>query len=300
MGHFRLRVFCSVAHHLSFTKAAQELRITQPAISMHIQELEQEFKTQLFNRLNGRIELTAAGELFLLHARRIMAHYDKLYFDMNMLSHNLSGGLRVGASDTIAQYIIPSHLASFTTLFKDITLSLIQGNNREIEAAVEEQRIDVGMVEGYNRNPHLRYTPFMHDEVVLVTSTAQEWAYLDTVSLQEFAQLPLVLPEHGKGITEVVEQALELHDITLSQLNVKMQLSSSESLKNFILHAPFVALISLQAVKQEIERGILKVVNVEGLKLEREMAFVRRIGETPEIVKDFISYMHEGLRYGVL
>ena len=113
MIDFRLKVFCSVARNLSFTKASHELFISQPAISKHIQEIEQEYGVRLFDRNNNRITLTHAGEVLLTHAEEILGRYRQLDFDMHMLSHEHVGELRLGASTTIAQYVLPAYLAPF-------------------------------------------------------------------------------------------------------------------------------------------------------------------------------------------
>ena len=296
MIDFRLKVFSSVAHNLSFTKASHELYITQPAISKHIQELEQEYGTRLFNRYGNRIELTDAGELLLGHAEHILERYRMLDFDMHMLSHEHVGGLRLGASTTIAQYLLPAHLATFSAKFKQVKLSLINGNSEDIERAVEEQRIDLGLVEGSSRKPHLRYTPFMRDELVLVAPVSGKWSQLDVVTPDELLEIPLVIRENGSGSLEVIEQILGEHHIRLSQLNIMMQLGSTETIKRFISQADCMAIISVHAVLQEIKMGQLKVIDIEGISFDREFAFVRNQGETMGLSKDFISYMCEGLK----
>ena len=129
MIDFRLKVFCSVAHNLSFTKASKELYVSQPAISKHIQELETEYSTRLFERMGTHITLTPDGELLLSHAEKILKQYKQLDFEMNLLTQRHIGELRLGASTTIAQYVLPPYLATFQQKFKQIKLSLINGNS---------------------------------------------------------------------------------------------------------------------------------------------------------------------------
>lgn len=294
MTDFRLKVFCSVAANLSFTKASHELYISQPAISKHIREIEQEYGVRLFDRQNNKISLTPAGELLLDHARQILEQYRRLDFDMHLLSHEHVGELRLGASTTIAQYVLPAYLATFTTRFRQIKLSLVNGNTVDIEDAIDRQHIDLGLVEGRTRRPHLRYTPFMRDELVLVASTKSKWAYLDEVTAAQLVQLPLVMRENGSGSLDVIEHTLGTHGIRLSSLNIIMQLGSTESIKQFIAHTDCLAIISIQAVIDEITAGKLKVIDLADLTFEREFAFVQKMGETGGIAKDFITYMLEG------
>ena len=133
----RLKVFRSVATLLSFTKAANELFISQPAISKHIQELEKEYGVQLFDRIGNRIQLTRAGQLMLDHACKIIDAYQNLDFDMKKLTEKSGGELRIGASTTISQYVLPELIAEFRKLYPDIRITLLSGNSHEIEDALE-------------------------------------------------------------------------------------------------------------------------------------------------------------------
>lgn len=138
---FRLKVFHSVATNLSFTKASKELFISQPAISKHIHELEVQYKTPLFDRVGSHIGLTHAGELLLSHTKQLLAAYRQMDFEMNLLTDNFAGELRLGASTTISQYVLPPVLASFIKKFPEIKVSLLNGNSRDIEQVLREGKI---------------------------------------------------------------------------------------------------------------------------------------------------------------
>ncbi len=291
MIDFRLKVFCSAAHNLSFTKASKELYVSQPAISKHIQELETEYGTRLFERLGTRIALTPDGELLLSHAEKILKHYKQLDFEMNLLSQRHTGELRLGASTTIAQYVLPPYLATFQQKFKLIKLSLLNGNTRDIEKAIEEHRIDLGLIEGSSRQNHLHYTPFMRDELVCITSTRSQLAQYDEITLEEFGRLPLVIRESGSGSLEVLEKALARHQMKLSQLNIIMQMGTTEGIKRFLYHTDSVGVVSIQAVSSEIADGKLKVIEISGFDCEREFCFVQNAGQTGGVESDFMRYM---------
>lgn len=170
MIDIRLKVFRSVATLLSFTKAARELYISQPAISKHIQELEREYGVRLFDRIGNRIQLTRAGQLLLDHACKIIDCYQQLDFDMKKLTQKSEGELRLGASTTISQYVLPEMIANFRKRYPDVRLTLLSGNSHEIEDALASGRIDLGIVEGIRRQPEYKYTPFMDDELVAMVS----------------------------------------------------------------------------------------------------------------------------------
>lgn len=287
---FRLTVFVSVARHLNFTRAAGELHISQPAISRHIRELESTYKTQLFERTGNTVRLTRAGETLLRYAESILETYRNLQLEMNLLTGNFSGELRVGASTTIAQYILPPLVARFISLFPDVRLTLTSGNTEQIEQALESHKIDIGLVEGAHRKPSLRYTAFQKDELALVTGSANKIG--EEISVEELSSLPLVLREAGSGTLEVIEQALAAHDKKLSQMNILLQLGSTESIKLFIENSPAVfSIVSISAVTKELMSDKLKVVEVTGLQLEREFSYVVAQGAHSEIQERFLRFL---------
>lgn len=290
---FRLKVFHSAACNLSFTKASHELFISQPAISKHIHELEVQYKTPLFERTGGRIKLTPAGELLLSHTNTLLSAYRQLDFEMNLLTNNFSGELQLGASTTIAQYVLPPILSSFIKKFPDIRVSLLNGNSQDIEQALREGKITLGMVEGNTRQSSLHYSSFMKDELVVVTHTGSTLARHDEMTLEQLCAHPLVLRENGSGTLEVLETALLEHQIKLSQLNVLIQLGSTESIKLFLENSDALGIISVRAVARELFSGRLKVIDIENFKAERVFSFVQPQGQNSGIEESFIRYTEQ-------
>lgn len=291
---FRLKAFVSVARNLNFTKAARELHISQPAVSSHIKELETSYGVQLFDRMGSRVSLTTAGEVFLKHAESIIESYRALRLEMNLLSGNFSGTLRIGASTTIAQYAIPSALARFVSRFPDLRVTMQSGNSQQIEQALTEHRIDVGLVEGSSRHAGLSYGHYVDDELVLVTSARN--GIKDEISVDELCRLPMVLRESGSGTLEVVENALVKHNVKLSNLNVLLQLGTTEGIKSFLADCPSAyAVMSISAVTKELLSNVLRVIDVEDLEMRREFAFVTIQGQHNDIVDRFVRFLSAGL-----
>lgn len=290
---FRLKVFYSVACNLSFTKASHELFISQPAISKHIHELEMQYKTPLFERTGGRVSLTRAGELLFSHTNILLSAYRQLDFEMNLLTNNFSGELRLGASTTIAQYVLPPILSSFIKKFPDIRISLLNGNSHDIERALREGKITLGMVEGNTRQSSLHYHPFMKDELVAVTHTKSSLARHDELTFEQLCAYPLVLRENGSGTLEVLESALSEHQIKLSHLNVLIQLGSTESIKLFLENSDALGIISIRAVTRELISGRLKVIDIENFKAERVFSFVQPQGQNGGVEESFIRYTEQ-------
>ncbi len=292
MSDFRLKVFCSVAKNLSFTKASQELFISQPAISKHIRELEVKYNTRLFDRVGGKVSLTPSARILLEHSQIIMSEYARLDYEMNLLNNEYSGELRLGASTTIAQYVLPPLLARFVEKFPNVRLTLFNSNSEEVERALEEHRIDIGLVEGNIRRPDLKYTLFLKDELVCVVATGERWKNCDELSIEEFRHMPLVLRERGSGTLDVLISALEKFNVKLADLNVSMYLGSTEGIKLYLKNSECMGVVSVRSISEELYSGKFKVIDVEGLDMNREFNFVQLHGQEAGLSAVFMNFAH--------
>lgn len=293
MLDFRLKVFQSVARNLSFTKASNEMYISQPAVSKHIKELEQEFEVKLFNRIGNKISLTPAGNLLLNYAERITSLHNEIKFEMSQLKGASEGLLRIGASSTITQYVIPPALARFNKQFPGIGLTLINGNTEYIENQLLDNKIDIGIVEGKPTNPDIRYSTFLNDELLVFTS-AQNKTVPSEVSVDQFIQLPLVLRERGSGTLEIIEKNLQEHQISPKQLNVLLFLGSTEAIKSFIKTGNGVGIVSRFAIEQELSSQIFRLIDIPDIKFYRQFNFISPQG--PELVglaKLFLNFVQK-------
>lgn len=294
MSDFRLNVFCSVAKTLSYTKAAQELHITQPAITKHVQELENQYKTRLIERMGNKIVLTHAGEVQLEHSIAILKEYAQLDFVMNMLHGDPKGTLRLGASTTIAQYVLPPVLALFKTKFPDVNISLISGNSDDIESELMDHHIDLGLIEGNKRLPNLKYTHLVDDELVAIASTQSKYAKYDEMTIDDLRRIPLVLRENGSGTLSVLTSALDRVGVKFTDLNIIMQLGSSESIKLFLENADAVSIISFRCVTRELVSGTFKIIELPQLEMTRELCFMQLQGESEGLAHIFMQFvLHE-------
>lgn len=286
---FRLKVFYTVANRLSFTKAANELFITQPAISKHIQELEENYKIKLFDRNGSKISLTPAGEVLLEHAKTIFEVYRNIDFDMSTLINQRSGLLRIGASTTISQYIIPPLLARFHQKLQDVKVSLLNGNTEQIESALLKQEIDIGIVEGQSKNKSIKYTEFLKDELVLVCKSSNPLVNLDEVTKVELKKMRFLMREQGSGTLEVIEYALKPFDIKVSELQIEMQLGSTESIKSYLMNSNCVAFISIHAIQKELKNNELAILDIKNLMIERFFYIITLQGKMDSLSDLFIQ-----------
>ncbi len=288
MNSFRLDVFLSVARNLSFTKASSELRISQPAISKHISEIEQRYGVRLFERKSGKITLTYEGKIFFEHAQQIAEKYRELEFEMNILAQRNTGKLIIGASTTIAQYLLPVIMSKFVAKFPDIQLFLITGNSSYIESLVKLSSVDIGIVEGASQKREFKQTLFAHDELVVVCSSHNRQK--EEITLGELCDLPIVLRENGSGTLEVIEKFLVSNGLKLSLLNITMQLGSTEAIKRFIREGNNFAIVSIASIIDELKRNELKIVEIKDLRIERDFHFVTTLGSQNRLAEKFIKF----------
>jgi len=291
MFDFRLQVFYTVAKRLNFTRAANELFITQPAVTKHIKELESQFKVSLFERSgNKKIILTPAGETLLQYTSQLLNVYRELEYDMNMLVNEHNGVLHIGASTTVAQYIISPILAQFHKKFKDIHVLLITGNTEDIEQALLNKTIEIGIIEGIARNPQIKYEEYLKDELVLVSAVNNSLINKSTVKPDELKNYPMLLREPGSGTLDVIAHALKPHQIKLSDLQVEMQLGGTESIKSYLLHSNCLAFLSIHSILKELKNNECRIIDIKGMTIERPFHFIQSHGQISPLAELFIRF----------
>lgn len=286
---FRLQVFYTVANRLSFTKASTELYISQPAVSKHIQELEELYKIKLFERNGSKIALTAAGKILFKHTKTIFEIYRTIDFDMSTLRTERQGLLRLGASTTISQYVIPPLLASFHQKMQDIKVNLLNGNSEQIELALLNKEIEIGIVEGQSKNQSIKYTPFLKDELVLVCNNNHPLISQIELTVNDLKNLKFITRERGSGTLEVIEYELKKAGLKPNQLQIEMRLGSTESIKSYLLNSDCVAFMSIHAVSKELKNNELMVLDLQSLDIERYFYIITLQGKSDALTELFIQ-----------
>ena len=283
LENFRLVVFRAVAEQLSFRKAAEELYLTQPAVSLQIKALEEDLGVQLFDRSGAHITMTPAGRVLLEYAAQVNAHLVQAEREIAALSGEHVGQLALGASTTIAQYVLPRLLGEFCREHPRVHSTLISGNTEHIVEAVEKQRIALGFIEGPARSREVKTEPFLEDELVLIASTAHELAERNSVSCSEIASIPLLMRERGSGTRHVIEMALEHQGVKRSSLQIVMELDSTEAIKSAVEAGLGIGFVSRWAIAKDLRLGNnFKIVDLEGLRIKREFLVVYASGPEPQ------------------
>ena len=284
MENFRLKVFRTVAEVMSFRKAAEVLHLSQPAVSQQIRALEEEARVRLFDRAGSdghgsQIALTEAGRVLLVYANRAAATMAEAERALAALNHEVTGELRLGASTTVAQYLLPRILGAFLKQYPHVRMSVVSGNTEEIAEAVAEERVTLGIIEGPAMRRDVKTEPMAPDELVLIVSPAHAWAQRKGgISAAELGTVPLLLRERGSGSRRVVERALKQAGLPLKSLKVAMELDSTEAIISGVEAELGVGFVSRWAVGKVLRLGSVKVVKVVGLRIVREFSFVHVAG----------------------
>lgn len=231
----------------------------------------------------------------LVAAERISDDYRRLHYQMSLCSSHVEGELRLGASTTIAQYLLPAILAKFTTRFPGVTVTLTSGNSGQVEQQLEERSIDLGMVESLSRRHGLHYTPFIPDELVLVVRPGAPYARTESLTLEQLKSAPLVLRENGSGTLEVIASALAGAGVRLPMLHVIMRLGTTEGIKAFVRNSDAMAIVSVISVIDELRSGTLRVIDIEGVAFCREFSFVHNAAEPSALAQRFIEFAKASL-----
>ncbi|CAH8281910.1 DNA-binding transcriptional LysR family regulator [Mariniflexile fucanivorans] len=274
MFNFRLKVFYTVARRLNFTKASEELLISQPAVTKHVKELESQFNLALFDRKGNKVTLSPAGKVLLKHTEEIQEIYRQIEFDLNQFNQTLKGTLHVGSSTSITQYVLPPLLAKFHSIHQDIKVELLNGNSEQIEQALLNKNIELGIIESKSKRREIHYTPFLKDEIVLVCSSKNQLIKKDEINPKDLKNIQLLMREPGSGTLEVIAAALKQKGISLSDLKVEMQLGSTEAIKSYLQHSDCMAFISLHAIFKELKNNTLKIIEIKKLPIHRHFYFI--------------------------
>ncbi len=275
MADRRLQVFHTVARLLSFTKAADELHMTQPAVTFQVRQLEEQFNTRLFDRTHNRISLTDAGHRVFESAGKIFQLYAEMDNSVRELTGDISGVLILGASTTIAEYMLPVLLGDFKEKFPDVVIRLKVANTDGIVSQVENNMIDLGVVEAPVSNKNLVVEKCREDELVLIVPPNHKLANNKVVSLAEITKYPFICREEGSGTREVMIESMHAAGISNADLSVSMELGSLEAIKGAVEAGMGVSVLSSATIEKELKLGSLVAVKLDP-PLTRPFSFVHQ------------------------
>ncbi|HUJ86423.1 MAG TPA: LysR family transcriptional regulator [Burkholderiales bacterium] len=257
MADRRLQVFHAVAKHLSFTKAAEALFMTQPAVTFQIKQLEEHFNTRLFERGHGRIALTPAGDIVLDYAERILGLSTELDTRLKEMTGQIAGLLLVGASTTIAEFMLPQVLGDFKSRHPNVVPRLFVANSGAVENRVAEHTLDIGFIEAPSHLAAVATDVCCEDELVVVCSSSHPLAQHKSVTPKQLLDYPYISRESGSGTREVADAYFQKAGVRPESLNVVMELGSPEALKGLVATGLGFTIMSRATVHKETRLGEL-------------------------------------------
>ncbi len=281
MIDYRLHVFRTVAEKLHFTRAAAALHISQPAVTQHVKALEEHYGVALFHRGGGRIALTEAGQVLLEHAEEVLALDREVEARIRSGQKLLSGPLRLGASSTIGQYLLPRCMAAFRAAHPQVELSLRIGNTEEITGALLARRIDLALVEGLGSRRELASEVLMEDEIICLAAPDHPLVGKRKLTAADLVGVDFILREVGSGTRAVVAEALKSAGLEPEKMTVVIECSSSESIKGFIAGGLGIGFMPRLAASHELALGTLVELRVAGLRITRPFRFLYPQGPRP-------------------
>jgi DNA-binding transcriptional LysR family regulator len=276
MADRRLQVFHTVARLLSFTKAAETLHMTQPAVTFQVRQLEEYFNTRLFDRTHNKISLTEAGERVFGFADQIFDLYGRMENAVREMTGEVSGDLIIGASTTIAEYMLPPLLGDFKEQYPDVDIHLKVGNTDSIVHMVENNVIDLGVVEAPVTNKNLMVEHCRNDHLVAIVAPRHPLASQSVTTLGEVLSYPFICREEGSGTREVIAEYLQQQgDNPVLHMNVALELGSPEAVKGAVEAGMGISIVSRATIQKELQLGTLVAINIEPA-IERPFSFVHQ------------------------
>jgi len=292
----QLAAFCAVVERRSFSHAAEQLGVTQPAVSLQIRSLEKRLGLQLLDRSGRRVEPTEAGGRLYRSAQRLLAMEEQLLADLgDEAEGELAGRLEIGASTGPGGTVLPVVLAEFQQLHPGVHVALAVSDTQHVVEQVARREVELGVVGASRRHRGVVFEPFFRDEVVLAVPRGHRFAGR-AVTLDELKVEPLVLMQEGAGVRQVIEEELRAAGLRLRDLDVRLELGLQESARSAVVAGYGVTFISRSAIEADLAAGTVEVGCVEGLEPSREISLVRSAGRAEtRVAQAFVAFARSRL-----
>lgn len=286
MYYDALKTFITLAEVKNFTKASEILHISQPSVSLHIKNLEKEFQTELFIRSPKHVQITPTGNLLYQRAKQIVSLYEQTKEDILAHHHSVQGELRIGASFTIGEYILPVFLSKLQTDFPKLELKVTIGNTVEVIQNVREFQVDIGLIEGQTNDKELSIHPFMKDELFIICSPSYP-GFKSVMTVKDLQNQTWITREEGSGTGEYVNHVIRSNGLKVKSL---LTISSNQGVKESVMQGMGISLLSGSVIEREVKHGDLSIVRLENQTFPRTFSYVYSpVMEQKRSVETFIQ-----------
>ncbi|WP_085521947.1 LysR family transcriptional regulator [Tuberibacillus sp. Marseille-P3662] len=287
----QLLVFVTVAERKNFSRAAEDLHITQPAVSHYIKIIEENMGTKLLERNNKVVNLTKTGEVVFPFAKEILGLYSRMQNVVDDMMHTAKGKLTVGASYTFGEYVLPHVIADLRREYPDITPSITIGNTTEIAQQVANRQLDVGIVEGDVTLSHLYIEPLANDLMVAVARTGHRITQKRPLTLSELEKETWIIREPGSGTREVTERMFTETGLYPESV---MAFGSTQIIKGAVEAGLGISFLSRWVIRKELELGTIQILDMEPFPFKRQFSLVTQA--TPfqtKAMEIFVDLLHQ-------
>ena len=293
-----IETFCRVANLKSFSKAAEDLFLTQPTISGHILSLEKSLSLRLFDRAGREVHLTKAGEVFFRYASKILHSRKELLNALGEFSQGIRGELPLGASTIPGEYLLPKLMGDFKKKYPSFTISLKIADTKVVIQYVLEGHVELGLTGAKLNNNLLHFEKYEEDEIIVVSPPDHPFARKKEVNLEELLKESWIIREEGSGTQMAVEKTLRRKGKSLKQFHVTMEMGSTSSVKEGVKAGLGLAFVSKRGVEEELKRGFLSQIDIEGFDpILRQIYIVSHRGRTlSPIGMEFLQFLRRGKR----
>ncbi|MBI5640465.1 MAG: LysR family transcriptional regulator [Nitrospirae bacterium] len=292
MEDHKLKVFCTVAETKSFSKTSEIIHLTQPAVSLQIQALEEIYETKLFDRSSSTVTLTPAGEVLYKYAKEILHLYASADKVIGEITGLVKGSISIGASSTIGNYLLPAVIADFKRAHLKIKIHLLVGNTKRVVELLNSGNIDLGLVEGEVTRQKMIVEKLIPDELLLVVPAHHPWAKKKEISISELTKEPVIFREAGSGTRQMIEKFLGRHGIAVQDMKIAMILGSTEAIKEAVENGLGVAIMSRWAARKESKYGSLHLLRIKEEKVLRDFSLIlSKNAVSSHSVDEFLTYL---------
>ncbi|RFU63724.1 LysR family transcriptional regulator [Peribacillus glennii] len=271
MYYDELKTFVTLAEVKNFTKTAETLLMSQPSVSLHIKNLEKEFQTQLFLRSPKYLKITPTGQILYDRAKQMITIYEQTRQDILEHHNTIKGELKIGASFTIGEYILPSLLFDLQKDYPELELQVIIGNTEEIVEFVRLYQVDIGLIEGQTNEKEVSVHPFMEDELFIVSATNHKLASKDEVTVADLQNQAWVSREVGSGTREYLNHVIRSNGLKVKSL---LTISSNQGIKETIINGLGLSLLSRSVIERDVQHGNLSVIKLKNQSFIRTLSYV--------------------------
>ncbi|WP_223590606.1 LysR family transcriptional regulator [Neobacillus bataviensis] len=291
MYYEELKTFVTLAEVKNFTKTAELLLMSQPSVSLHIKNLEKEFQTKLFLRSPKFLQITPTGEILYDRAKQMITIYEQTKQDILEHHDSIKGELKIGASFTIGEYILPSLLIDIQNDYPKLDLHVIIGNTEEIVQSVRLYQVDIGLIEGQTNEKEVSVHSFMQDKLFIIASNNHELVKKKEVTMTDLQNQAWVSRELGSGTREYLNHVIRSNGLKVKSL---LSISSSQGIKETLINGTGLSLLSHSVIERDVQQGLLSIIKVKNHQFTRTLSYIiAPIMEDKRNVKTFINALNK-------